>query len=77
VLVQAKLLDSYRLGSLAIGCFDRSEVLVSAAHYDDPPASEIGKLFEIGTPGHAAKIGGRNGGLPARQSRHRARDQNW
>jgi hypothetical protein len=56
VLVQVKLLDGYGLGALAIGRFDRAEVFAAAAYDDDAPASQIGELFGVGTPGHVGKI---------------------
>ena len=42
VLVQVKLLDGCRLGSLAIGRFDRADMFAFAAHDDDAPASQFG-----------------------------------
>jgi hypothetical protein len=41
---------------LAIGSLDRADIFAAAAHKDDAPASQVGGLFGIGTPGHASKI---------------------
>jgi hypothetical protein len=50
-----KLLDNYSLSPLAIGRLDRTEIFAAAAHDDDAPASQIGGLLGIGTPGHTGK----------------------
>jgi hypothetical protein len=56
VLIQVELLDGYGLGPLAIGGFNRAEVLALAADDDDAPASQIDALGGIGTPRHGGKI---------------------
>ena len=53
------LSDGYDLGSFAIGRFDRGEIFAAAADDDDAPASQIGGLFGVGTPGlqpHAVTV---------------------
>jgi hypothetical protein len=50
------LLDGDGLGPLAIRRFDRAEIFAFAAHDDDAPASQIGGLFGICTPGHTGKM---------------------
>jgi hypothetical protein len=52
----SKLLDGDGLGPLAVRRFDRAEIFAATAHDDDAPASQVGGLFGIGTPGHADKI---------------------
>src|SRR5262249_35606755 len=49
VLVQLELLDGYGLGPLAIRRFDSADMFAFAAHDDDAPASELGRLFERDT----------------------------
>ena len=56
VLVQIKLLEGYSLGPLAIRRFDRAEIRPCCARDDDAPASLIGRLSGIATPGHGGKI---------------------
>jgi hypothetical protein len=56
VIIQRKLLDGHSLSPLAIWRFDRAEIFAATADDDDAPASQVGGLFRIGTPGHASKI---------------------
>jgi len=54
VLIQLELLDSYRFRPLAVRRFDRADMFAFAAHDDDTPATQIGGLLGMGTPGHVA-----------------------